>query len=388
MSSIPNKITSTLAYAYGGPLAAGVIRAVPEDFFVDEQLGFDPCGEGEHVYLHIEKRCLTTLAVRDKIVSLAGCKPMDVGYAGLKDKWAVTRQWFSVYLPGGDQLQWQDLAEDDQQQAYLKVNKVVRHARKLKRGAHKANSFRLLVSSIGQPVDELRDGLAEKIALICKHGMPNYFGEQRFGKNNLAKARGLFASNKRMPREQRSLCLSAARSYLFNCVLNARIDAANWNRYISGDVLMLDGSRSQFVADKTPEQSIAEKSTPEQSTPDQSISEQSISQQSIEAGDNFLATLERRLLEGDIHITGPMCGRGSTAVHSVAERLESDTLVNELALIEGLDRQGVDAARRPLRVIPQQFEWHLDSEKIHLSFILPTGSYATVLIRELIECQT
>ena len=88
----------SLAYAYAGPALNAVIKQQAEDFYVDEILGFEPSGVGEHVFLHIEKRCLTTLAVRDAIAKLAGCKLMDVGYSGLKDKWAVTRQWFSVYL--------------------------------------------------------------------------------------------------------------------------------------------------------------------------------------------------------------------------------------------------------------------------------------------------
>lgn len=358
--------TEHLAYAYGGPVATGKIKAIPEDFFVDELLGFEPSGEGEHVFLHIEKRALTTLAVRDKIAALASCKSMDVGYSGLKDKWAVTRQWFSVYLPGGDQLDWQRLAEqassdssDNSAGAYIKLLTVCRHSRKLRRGAHKANAFKLVVSSLSAA--DLYEPLALKIKALCEQGVPNYFGEQRFGKSNLPKARALFSANKRMPREQRSLCLSAARSYLFNRVLGARIAANNWSTYVDGDVLMLDGSRSRFVLDAEAD-SIAD------------------------SGAQMAAQIEQRLAQGDIHISGPMCGRGCSGVTAAAEQLEDAAIADEIALVEGLDRQGVDVARRPLRCFPKQFEWQLEDEKCHLSFILPTGSYATVLIRELVEC--
>ena len=367
--------TEHLAYAYGGPVATGKIKAIPEDFFVDELLGFEPSGEGEHVFLHIEKRALTTLAVRDKIAALASCKSMDVGYSGLKDKWAVTRQWFSVYLPGGDQLDWQSLTEqassDNSSGAYIKLLTVCRHSRKLRRGAHKANAFKLVVSSLSASssvsasasasADDLNEQLTLKIKALCEQGVPNYFGEQRFGKSNLPKARALFSANKRMPREQRSLCLSAARSYLFNRVLDARISASNWSTYVDGDVLMLDGSRSRFVLDA-------------ESDSDADFSEK------------VTAKIEQRLAQGDIHISGPMCGRGCSGVTAAAEQLEDAAIADEIALVEGLDRQGVDVARRPLRCFPKQFEWQLEDEKCHLSFILPTGSYATVLIRELVEC--
>ena len=364
--------SSVSSYAYGGPVAKGKIKAIPEDFFVDELLGFEPSGDGEHVFLHIEKRCLTTLAVRDKIAKLASCKSMDVGYAGLKDKWAVTRQWFSVYLPGGDSLDWHSLAEpaasdlssDANSAAYIKLLSVCRHSKKLRRGVHKANAFRLVISSLDTNGDRetaaLYDQLAEKITAFCEQGVPNYFGEQRFGRNNLPKARALFASNKRMPREQRSLCLSAARSYLFNRVLSARITAGNWSTYIDGDVLMLDGSRSRFVLDG-----------------DESNRGDS---------EQVSAEIEQRLAQGDIHISGPMCGRGCSGVTSAAEQLEDAAIADEVSLVEGLDRQGVDVARRPLRFFPKQLNWSLDSGKCHLSFVLPTGSYATVLVRELVEC--
>ena len=384
-SSASTSVSSyTSSYAYGGPVAKGKIKAIPEDFFVDELLGFEPSGDGEHVFLHIEKRCLTTLAVRDKIAKLASCQSMDVGYSGLKDKWAVTRQWFSVYLPGGDSLNWQSLAEpaaSDEGRAvnsaaYVKLLSVCRHSKKLRRGVHKANAFRLVISSLesnsDQDANALYDQLARKITAFCQQGVPNYFGEQRFGKKNLPKARALFASNKRMPREQRSLCLSAARSYLFNRVLSARITAGNWSTYLDGDVLMLDGSRSRFVLGAGDD--------------DRGSDDSSHDSGHDSSNKQISAHIEQRLAQGDIHLSGPMCGRGCSGVTSAAEQFEAESIADEVSLVEGLDRQGVDVARRPLRFIPKQLDWSLESGKCHLSFVLPTGSYATVLVRELVEC--
>ena len=364
-----------LAYAYGGPKLSGKLKASPEDFCVTEQLGFTPSGEGEHIFLDIEKRCLTTLAVRDSIARLAGCKTMDVGYGGLKDKWACTRQWFSIYLPGGGDIDWTQLQQhaasksDTNTQAQLLIHAVTKHNRKLRRGAHKANAFQLRLSGLASDsiigASALAEYCSDRLQQLADTGMPNYFGEQRFGANkranNLAKARALFVNNQRMPREQRSLCLSAARSYLFNCVLSARVASNSWTSYIDGDVLMLEGSRSQFSLTHNVDRK-------------------------IEPDDAERKSVVERLQSGDIHISGPLCGRGEGVSKAAAQIVEQRVLAPEQALVEGLCRQGVDQDRRSLRALPKELDWHLESDKLQLSFVLPTGSYATMLVRELVNC--
>jgi len=357
----------SLAYAFGAPEVKAVIKQQPEDFYVDEILGFEPSGAGEHIFLHVEKRCLTTLAVRDAIAKLAGCKLMDVGYSGLKDKWAVSRQWFSVYLPSKAEPNWSELVTKAQSsQAYLRLLKVERHDRKLRRGTHKENAFQLIVRDVEPLSTNAVDYFKTRIMAICEQGFPNYFGSQRFSGNNLAKARQLFETQKRMPREQRSLCLSAARSYLFNLLLSKRVSLDKWTRYIVGDILILAGCRSQFSLHEI-DSVVAENE--QQETLKQQVDR-----------------IEQRLKEGDIHISGPLCGRGVSALSAAALQLETEVLTPEQALVDGLCQQGVEQARRPLRVIPKQFSWQFEREQLHLSFVLPTGSYATVLLRELIEC--
>ena len=363
----------SLAYAYGGPTVKAAIKQQAEDFYVDEILGFEPSGTGEHVFLHIEKRCLTTLAVRDAIAKLAGCKLMDVGYSGLKDKWAVTRQWFSVYLPVTIEPNWSELLiEAQSSKAYLRVLRIDRHDRKLRRGTHKENAFKLALRDVGN-VSDSRDlsmdaehYFNQRLTILSEQGFPNYFGQQRFSNQNLVKARQLFDANKRMPREQRGLCLSAARSYLFNLLLSERVRQDNWTHYLAGDVLMLAGSRSQF-----------------------SLHEGDADWFNSSATDELMKLvnpIEERLSEADIHISGTLCGLGESPLSAVALELETAVLRSEQALVDGLCRQGVEQARRPLRAMPKQLKWQFKSEKLQLSFVLPTGSYATVLLRELVEC--
>ncbi len=358
--------TTSLAFSYGGPLVSGVIRAVPEDFYVNEILGFEPSGEGEHVFLQIEKRGLTTFAIRDKIAKLASCRHMDVGYSGLKDKWAITRQWFSVYLPGAEGPDWSKLAESHREddsltvaRSSLKLLKVVRNNKKLRRGTHKANAFKLLVTQCSGLDDNSKLALDNRMQVIRKKGVPNYFGAQRFGRqgSTLKQARDMFANKKRMARDQRGLCLSAARSQLFNKLLSLRVAGQSWCEYLEGDVLILAGSRSQFTLDAS----------------------------DIDDPDG-LAEIARRIYEGDLSVAGPLYGRGGQPDSSVAGQLEQRVFEQESVLAEGLVASDVDASRRPLRIIPEQLKWQISSEKCHLSFVLPTGSYATILLRELIEC--
>lgn len=211
------------AYVGGMPPTSGLLRATPEDFVVDEELGFEPAGEGEHVYLLIRKRGENTAWIAKQLAKLAQVNKHDVSYAGLKDRNAVTRQWFSVYLPGNRPISWSLLDSDS-----IQVEQVTRHTRKLRRGDHEGNHFKLVVR-------ELEGGSQEDLSLRCarvnEQGVPNYFGPQRFGHdgNNLQQAQAhLVEGQKIRNRQTRGLILSAARSYLFNEVLSKRVVSDSW----------------------------------------------------------------------------------------------------------------------------------------------------------------
>lgn len=334
---------SQLARANSGPVFPCRLRSSTSDFKVDEVLTFDLTGEGEHVYLHIRKTGLNTEDVAKQITRLTGVKPRDVSYAGLKDRNAVTSQWFSVYLPGKLQLQpaWQQLESDS-----LQILHITRHRQKLRRGAIKANQFVLVLREVRGE----QQAVEQCLQRLHLYGVPNYFGEQRFGvgEANIQKAHDMLTGKLKVKsRHQRSLYLSAARSLLFNLVLSARVKRGNWNQAITGDAMMLDGSHSFFVIDALDE------------------------------------TIQQRVMDFDIHPTGPLWGSGELVVHADARQMELTMLQNELEIRNGLERAGVEQQRRALRVRVQdlQHEWLAD-DTLQLRFSLESGAYATSVLRE------
>ncbi|MEK1911609.1 MAG: tRNA pseudouridine(13) synthase TruD, partial [Pseudomonas chlororaphis] len=228
--------------AYGEALGSAVLKATAEDFQVDEVLDIPLTGEGEHLWLWVEKRGLNTEEAARRIAKAAGVPLRTVSYAGLKDRQALTRQWFSVQLPGKADPDL-SAAENDT----LKILKLTRHKRKLQRGAHAANGFTLRLTELKAD----KAGIEERLQSIAKHGIPNYFGAQRFGHNggNLVDARD-WAARKALPEQRnvRSRLLSTARSYLFNRVLAARVADGSWQRAQVGDLLAFTDSRSFFPA--------------------------------------------------------------------------------------------------------------------------------------------
>jgi len=221
------------ARAYSEPSITGVLKAECEDFRVTEQLGFELSGEGEHLYLWIEKRNMNTRHVVELLAQWAGLKPMDVGYAGMKDKQAITRQWFSLYLGNKPDPDLSELPEGN-----YTVLEHTRHRQKLRRGMHQGNAFEIRLTQLneGEVVDE--QALTQRLEQVAESGVPNYFGEQRFGHhaNNLNEAHRMLIERCRVKRSMKGIYLSAARSYLFNRVLSARIEQGSWQQLLAGDV--------------------------------------------------------------------------------------------------------------------------------------------------------
>jgi tRNA pseudouridine13 synthase len=328
-------------YALGTPAISADFRVEPEDFVVEEHLPFEPGGEGEHVFLHIEKRNLNTEDVVNRILRLTGLRPVNIGYAGQKDRRAVTRQWFSVHLPKGD-ADWRTLEED----GILQVLTITRHHRKLQRGALSGNTFRIRLRNLEGDGTELE----RRIAAVKDTGVPNYFGEQRFGREgrNLVSAHVMFGGKRIKSKHQRSMYLSAARSYLFNQVLAARIVAGNWNQPLPGEALQLAGSKSFFVAE------------------------------SIDA------EILQRFQDGDVLPTGPLWGRGELPAKNEAETLERTAVAPYGDFCQGLEKAGLKQERRALRLNVMDFQWCLESGDLTLGFYLPAGTYATSVLREIV----
>ena len=334
-----------LPRALGRPRARARLRACAEDFQVTEVLGFEPAGEGQHRLLWVEKAGLTSDQVARALARLAGVRPMAVGYAGLKDRHALARQWFSVDLAGRPEPDWTRLPLPG-----ARVLAAHPHRRKLACGTLQGNRFRITLRALRGDRDELSD----RLAAIARVGVPNYFGEQRFGRGggNLARARAWFAGGRRpRGRGERSLLLSSARSALFNAVLAARVADGTWNRLLPGDAPMLDGRRAVFRS-------------PLPGAEDQARC--------------------RRL---EIHPTGPLWGRGASLVSGSVAALEARLCRRRADLAEGLERAGLEAARRALRVRVSELEWAWEGPDLRLAFHLPAGAYATVVLRELVQAE-
>jgi tRNA pseudouridine13 synthase len=220
--------------AWGAELAQGVIKQRSEDFYVEELLVPDLSDVGEHVWLWIEKIGQNTEYVAEKIAAFARVKPMDVGFSGLKDRWAQTRQWFSVYLGNKVEPDWSQMVLEG-----VTLLAHGRHQKKLRRGEHRANRFSIRVHEFRQT--EATERVLQKIKA---EGFPNYFGPQRFGLNgaNLTRGEKFFNGEIKASRSQRAFYLSAARSYLFNLNLADAIERNVWLNDETGGPLYGDES--------------------------------------------------------------------------------------------------------------------------------------------------
>ena len=331
-----------LPRAMGTSVLQARMREVPEDFRVDELDAFEASGSGEHLLLVVEKRGMNTGFAAKRIAEWARVPEAAIGYAGLKDRHAVTTQRFTVHLPGRDAPDIAALEGDG-----LRVLGQARHARKLPRGALAGNRFELVLRGVRGDADAIDD----RLRAVATRGVPNYFGEQRFGHGggNVAEALAMFAG-RRVRREQRGLLLSAARSELFNRVLARRVGEGTWDAPLAGEAWILDGSRSVFGPEP------------------------------------FDDALAARLAAFDIHPSGPLWGKGELRSRDDARALESAVIEasDAPALARGLERAGLRQERRALRLRPLDLAWDRPApDALRLRFDLPPGTYATAVLAEL-----
>jgi len=346
---------SELAYADGQPGGRATIKDQFEDFQVDEVLGFEPTGSGEHLYLKIRKQDLSTTQVASLLAKHLGADPKAVGYSGMKDRRAVCTQWFSVPNPAA-----QDLSDDALGNPGLQVLETRSNDRKLRIGSHRANQFRLRLKAFSGDLEELQARIERAILA----GVPNYFGPQRLGRanSNVRQAQDYllaFDENRvgnRFSGKKKGMLLSASRSYLFNLILSRRVTEANWNKLLPGEVLNLDGTGRFFKARSDEERE-----------------------------------LRSRLEVLDIHPSGLLAGKVGTKdpyiASDVVAELETETLSACPVLSAGPSAVGVMAGRRALRLVPRDLEYAFDKNdnSVLMSFMLPAGGYATALLRELVQ---
>jgi tRNA pseudouridine13 synthase len=326
--------------AFGPPLGSGRLRAEPEDFLVEEDLGFAPSGAGSHVLLKVRKRNANTEWVGRELARAVGCRPGEVGYAGLKDRRAVTLQWFSVPLPRGKSPG--DFAAVRGEG--FEVLEAHAHAKKLPRGALAGNRFTLRVRDF--QVDDA--AWADRVGAIQGHGLPNYFGPQRFGRD-AANLRKIAADINSIHPRERTYVFSAARSLVFNAVLAARVTDGTWCTLETGDMANLDARGSVFPVDALED------------------------------------SLRERAARLDLHPTGPMWGRDELLTRERIKALEEGIAAEYPEPSALVIAAGMCQERRSLRLAVRDLDWHREGADLVLHFWLTKGSFATTVLRELLE---
>jgi tRNA pseudouridine13 synthase len=330
--------------AYGAPLGRGRLRVEPEDFTVEEDLGFAPSGAGSHALLKVRKRNANTEWVARELARAAGCRQGDVGFAGLKDRRAVAVQWFSVPMPRVPSA-IADLAAIRGQD--FEVLEAHAHAKKLPRGALAGNRFTIRVREM--QADDAQ--LGQRLAAIASTGLPNFFGPQRFGRDGLNLRKIARDPNAISPRE-RTYVLSAARSLVFNAVLAERVADGSWRRLEAGDVANLDARGSVFPVETLDE------------------------------------SLQERTARLDVHPTGPMWGRGELLsrgrIQALEERIGAE-LEDPCALVIAA---GMRQERRSLRLAVRELEWSREGADLVIRFWLTRGSFATTVLREILDAES
>lgn len=326
---------------------SGEIRSKNEDFIVDEIPSVEPVGTGEHVWLKIRKSGENTDWVAGLLAKAAGVKRRDVSYAGMKDRNAVTTQWFSIYLPGKEAPNWQESLPEN-----VELLEETRHERKLRLGTLQGNRFQITLRHCKYLNNATQATVEQRIATIREHGVPNYFGVQRFGRdfNNLYKAEAWFSGQFRpKKRNLQGIFLSSARSWIFNQVLSERVKLQTWNQATEGDVFMLNGSRSWFS---------------------ETLSDEII----------------QRVTKQELHPTGALWGRGELASTDKFGLLEVRIGEENNQLAQGLIDNKLKQERRNLRLslTDLNHKW-ITPQDLQLNFSLPSGTYATSFLRELIN---
>ena len=327
-------------YLHGKPSGTADFKSLPQDFVVTEKLGFELTGEGENLFLLIEKEGLNTQQVCEYLAKFFNKRLRDIGYAGLKDKQSVSRQWFSVQMNLTQQV---DLSGLDTEQ--IRLIEHTRHQRKLKVGALQANHFAIRLKNVSD-IEELK----QRLERVRATQVPNYFGLQRFGfkGNNLNWANRMASGEQIRDKKIKGFALSASRSYLFNQVVSERLSHKVFMTPLVGEAFLLTGSNSYFC---------------------QQVDD----------------TIYQRLQDKDIQLSGPLFGAGESITSGPVQVLESGVLAQQQNWCDLLVANGLKQERRALALVPKNMTWHLDGGEANIEFELPAGAFATSVLRECVN---
>jgi len=404
MPEVIPKDSTDFKYEFEKPELQGELKQQPSDFQVKENLKFALRGEGQHLCLFIEKQLLNTLDAVKILARFFNVPEKDIGYFGMKDKLAITSQWFSVDLAKSHydenycesfDTQFSELLQstlgfnlagkkrqDDKEESskiphvkrmqipLMKIISISRNHKKFKIGQLASNSFRVCIRDIRKvdtvkdlsiPLDKkIQQDLEKRLKDISTLGYPNYFGEQRFGRDNknIELLKKHLKSDLSKRRALRSRLISTLRALIFNRYLSERIQEKTLRQYKLGDVLQFPDSRTLFTE---------------------------INDNPEDSSDQSISVIQNRIDLGGVYITGPMLGFN-------AGKAERDSLVFESMIsrkfrtyLPFLERHKVQSARRALITQPKNMTWQWLDNDLLLSFELPSGSFATSMIRELVN---
>ncbi|MFT5108344.1 MAG: tRNA pseudouridine13 synthase, partial [Pseudoalteromonas tetraodonis] len=294
----------------GDALGAARFKSRVEDFQVEEILGFEPSGEGEHCFLWLEKTNRNSNEVAGHLADRLGIRKRLISHCGLKDKHAITRQWFSLHLPGEESPSAEQLEDEG-----IRILQITRNGRKLRRGSHDGNRFIIRLRDCGFTTDAAESRWGK----IITRGVPNYFGPQRFGRrgDNIRQAREMFSGAKEVrDRLLRGIFISSARSLLFNTVVASRVQQQTWDRPLAGEVFGFADNRSLVLPH------------------------------------NLRGDEAQRVGAGELELTAPLWGQGEPLSYDAVLDLEKQSVASHPEFTAGLEALNLRQERRVIRLIP------------------------------------
>lgn len=338
--------TSEWAYSAEAPTGSALFKQDANAFVVEEDLGYSPSGEGEHIFAWVEKRNANTAYVAEQLAKYCNIPLRNVTYAGRKDKHATTRQWFGLHVPGKATFDFSTWQLPGVQVLYQ-----TRHHKKLRVGQLRGNRFTITLTQVTHPEE-----LQKRLVSSGINGVPNYFGEQRFGLayhseqgltsgGNLALAQRWLDGEQIRDRNKRNMMLSALRSWLFNECLDVRIRQGHFDQVVNGDVVMLRGSHSIFVY----------------------------------RGDK---DVQQRFIEQDLSPALPLWGLGKLTPEDIALEHLTAALAPHRHICEALEKVGMEMDYRPTKIWPTDLECEQVDDTVTIKFSLPAGVFATSVLRE------
>lgn len=331
----------------------GKIKKKPEHFVVEEIPIYEPCGKGDHLYINLTKKNLTSKEIQKKLTQLFNLSEVCIGFAGMKDKHAVTTQTYSIKFGIIDDKFTKEVVKTIEKNIPIKVNWAKLHNNKIKAGHLLGNKFKIIISEIKIPIDEALEISREIVNKIKKTGIPNFYGPQRFGFDGDNWKRGLSIIKGELKTRDlwsKRFLISSYQSYLCNVYLAKRVESGNFEKILKGDIAKKYDTGGLFVVkDKEAEQ--------------------------------------KRYDNHEISFTGPIYGPEMWEAEDESGKFEKEILKDSGVTIEDIKKAGSNGTRRLGRLLVDDIKIKKVREGLQLEFFLPKGAFATNVLREIIKSE-